>query len=66
MVALVWPEDVPENEFDSLVAIDRYIGVDREIKGLTLVRLDCMDEPDQFANIFVGLTKQAIWNHEVV
>lgn len=66
MVALVWLEDVPENEFDSLVLTERYISIDHKIKRLTLVRLDCMDEPNQFAHIFARLIKHAIWNHEVV
>ncbi|KAI5335746.1 hypothetical protein L3X38_025880 [Prunus dulcis] len=66
MVALVWPGDVPEDEFDSLVVTDRYIGVDDENEGLTLVRSDCMDKPDEFADIFAALLKQASWNRVVL
>ncbi|PQQ02461.1 hypothetical protein Pyn_37493 [Prunus yedoensis var. nudiflora] len=65
MAALVWPGDVPEDEFDSLVVTDRYIGVDEENEGVMLVRSDCMEEPDEFADVFGALIKQAMWNRVV-
>ncbi|KAL6284816.1 hypothetical protein ACE6H2_015745 [Prunus campanulata] len=65
MAALVWPGDVPEDEFDSLVVTDRYIGVDDENEGVMLVRSDCMEEPDEFADVFGALIKQAMWNRVV-